>query len=202
MFRRKIQCHGRPRPTRLSSTCSATLCPSQHTRSRNIVLWEAHTVVSEIAIQCHSEGKTGPFGIFYTVPMGPMSSVPVPRRQCHNRPRLALLGFPIQCPKQRVETVSLAAQTRDSQTVSLGGQTSHLGIPYTVPIGGMELCAGASQTVPWQVWTPQSLDLFLSGAFYKTVSLNQITNLNIIQHTNGGSATGVGGSRYLVIDFK
>ena len=123
--RLKMQCHGRPRSTRLSSTCSATLCPGLHARARIVVLWEAYTVVPEIATQCHSEVKTGPFGIFYTVPMGPMSSGPRPRRQCHKMPRLALLGFPIQCPNQRVETVSLEAQTRDSHTVPLGGKTSH-----------------------------------------------------------------------------
>jgi len=61
------------------------------------MLWEAQTHVPEIAIQCHSEVKTGPFRIFYTGHMGPMSSVPGPRRQCHKRPRLALLGVPIQC---------------------------------------------------------------------------------------------------------
>ena len=35
----------------------------------------AHTVVPEIAIQCHRKLKTGPFRIFYTAPMGPLSRV-------------------------------------------------------------------------------------------------------------------------------
>ena len=177
VFRLTMQCHGRPRPTRLTSTY-ATLCSGWHTAHT------AHTVVPEIAIQCHIEVKTDLFEMFYTVPMRPMSSVPGPRRQCHKRPRLALLGFPIQSHKQREETVSVEAQRRDSHTVPLGGQTSHLGLLYTVPVGRMELCSGASQTVPWP---PQGLDLFLPRAFYKTVSLKQITNLNIIWHTNGGS---------------
>jgi len=81
---------------------SATLCAVRHAGARNVVLWEAHTVVPEIAIQCHRKLKTGPFRIFYTAPMGLLSRALGPRRQYHERPRLALLGFPIQCPKSRV----------------------------------------------------------------------------------------------------
>ena len=36
------------------------------TQVRNVVPLKAHTVVAEIAIQCHREVKTGPFVIFET----------------------------------------------------------------------------------------------------------------------------------------
>jgi len=67
------------------------MCLGLHARARNVVLWEAHTDVPKIAIQCHSEVKTGLFWIFYTVPMGPLSSVPGPRRQCHKRPYFGVI---------------------------------------------------------------------------------------------------------------
>ena len=39
----------------------------------------AHTVVPEIAIQSHKKLKTGPYRIFYTAPMGPLSRVWAPQ---------------------------------------------------------------------------------------------------------------------------
>ena len=99
-------------------------------------LWETNTFVPEIAIQCHREVKTVPFGNSIQH-LGTLSRMLGPRRQCHDRPRLALLRFPIQCPKLRVgnsQTVPIEAQTRDSHTVPMGDQTSHLGFPYTVPL--------------------------------------------------------------------
>jgi len=48
------------------------------------------------------------------------------------------------------------------------GQTSHLGVPYTVPMGGLEPRAEAYQKVPWEVLTPYGLDLFLLRCLHKT----------------------------------